>query len=335
MNIQCSFLFCTVVLGANLASGQSQPPSVILDMRAENRVVYVADTADVSKLATNPSSTTPISLRTFANFLSIADITEINGQPFKGTWTIRGTQMNLSLTASPGQAIADTARNNQAEAVFEILQQDGTPVGTLFALGVSSGNPAPGAPAIANNSNFAIVGGTGAFLGARGQQSLVELIRSEHQASNTEDPANRRVISAGAGIRRLVLHIIPMSWPEVMTTPAGLAIVHSIDSSQVTAGNPARPGETLTLYASGLGPTRPGVDPGQPFPGDPAARVNSPVEITINGLQAPVLYAGGYPGAVNGYQVNFAVPPEIVRGQASVQLKVAWISSPQVTIPIR
>ena len=147
MNRQFTILLYALILDASLVRGQTQPPSVILDMRAENRVVYVADTADVSKLASNPGSTTPIPLRTFANFLSIADITEINGRPFKGTWTIRGTQMNLSPTASPGQAVADTTRNNQAEAVFEILQPDGTPIGTLFALGVSSGNPAPGAPA--------------------------------------------------------------------------------------------------------------------------------------------------------------------------------------------
>jgi uncharacterized protein (TIGR03437 family) len=59
------------------------------------------------------------------------------------------------------------------------------------------------------------------------------------------------------------------------------------------------------------------------------------VELTVNGVQAPVLYAGGYPGAVNAYQVNFTIPSEITRGQASLQLKVAWIPSPEVVIPIR
>src|SRR5438045_843510 len=68
MNRRSSFLFCILVLGTNHAREHGQPPPVILDMRAENRVVYVADTADVSKLATNAGSTTPISLRTFANF---------------------------------------------------------------------------------------------------------------------------------------------------------------------------------------------------------------------------------------------------------------------------
>ena len=325
----------TLLLTTDLAWSQSQPPSVILDMRIENRVVYVADTADVSKFATDAKSTTPISLRTFANFVSIADIVEINGRPVKGTWTIRGMQLNLSPTATPGQPIADTNRNNQVDGVFEIQQADGTPIGTLFALSVSSGSPPPGAPLIANNTNTAIVGGTGAFLGARGQQSLVELIKTEHQASITEDPSMRRILGAGAGIRRLVLQVIPMTWPEVMSTPNGPAIVHANDFTPVTAGNPARAGETLTLFAYGLGPTRPGVDPGKPFPASPLALVNSPVEVTVNGGPAAVLYTGGYPGTVNTYQVNFTVPPDIERGPASVQLKAAWIAGPEVAISIR
>src|SRR5205823_1696492 len=179
-------------------------------------IVYAMDTPDVSKLATNPSSTPPTrvflsgtTIRTFASFVSIADIVSINGRPVKGTWTIRGTGLNMNPNPRAGEAISDTTRVNQVDAVFEILQEDGTPIGTLFGIGVSSGAPPPGAPRIANNSNSAIVGGTGAFLGARGQQELVELIQPEHQASVTEGPANRRTVGAGAGIRRLVLHVLP------------------------------------------------------------------------------------------------------------------------------
>jgi hypothetical protein len=258
-----------------------------------------------------------------------------NGQTVKGTWTIRGMQLNMSPTAPPGQAIADTTRNNQVDAVFEIMQADGTPIGTIFAMGVSSGNPPPGAPLIANNTNFAIVGGTGIFLGARGQQSLVELIKTEHQASITEDPSLRRVLGGGAGIRRLVLHIIPMTWPEIVSTLNGPAIVHANDFSLVTQSNPAKAGETLSLFANGLGPTRPGVEPGAAFPSIPLAVVNSPVEVLVNGTPGRVLYTGGYPGTSNGYQVNFTLPPNVQPGVTSIQLRVAWIAGPQVTIPIR
>jgi len=57
-------------------------------------------------------------------------------------------------------------------------------------------------------------------------------------------------------------------------------IAHASDSKLVTASNPVAPGETLVLFATGLGPTVPGVDFGQPFSSKPAAVQNSPLKVT-------------------------------------------------------
>jgi uncharacterized protein (TIGR03437 family) len=54
-----------------------------------------------------------------------------------------------------------------------------------------------------------------------------------------------------------------------VATSSGSAIVHAAEYSLITAANPARAGEILTLFAAGLGPTRPGVDAGQPFTASP------------------------------------------------------------------
>ena len=89
------------------------------------------------------------------------------------------------------------------------------------------------------------------------------------------------------------------------------------------------------MLASGLDPTRPGVDPGQPFTADPLSVVNSPVELRVNGKPAEVLSAVGYAGAVDRYQVNFRVPDGTVAGLASVQLSNAWIAGSDVMIPIQ
>jgi hypothetical protein len=45
----------------------------------------------------------------------------------------------------------------------------------------------------------------------------------------------------------------------------------------------------LSIFATGLGQTNPGVDPGQSFPSSPPATVNSPVEVMVNGKPAEVL----------------------------------------------
>jgi len=184
-------------------------------------------------------------------------------------------------------------------------------------------------------SNNAVAGGTGAFLGVRGQLggAGVPGFASFRTASVTEDPANRR--RNGGGKLRFVVHLIPMSRPEIVNTAAGPAVAHSNDFASVTAARPARPGEILSLFATGLGPTRPGVDPGKPFPTSPLAAVNSPVDVTVNGRPAEVLGAVGYPGAVDAYQVNFRIPADTARGTAAIQLSAAWIPGPEVRIAVQ
>ena len=148
-----------------------------------------------------------------------------------------------------------------------------------------------------------------------------------------EDPAKRR-INGGGSVRQL-LTVMPMSRPEIGTTSAGPAVKHPGDFSLVTASKPAAAGEILSAFVTGLGPTRPGVDPGKPFPATPPAVVNSPVEVTVNAKPAEVLAAVGLPGAVDGYQVLFRVPPDAAKGMATVQVSAAWIAGPSVTIAIQ
>lgn len=201
-----------------------------------------------------------------------------------------------------------------------------------MASGLGIGPVPPGAPLASTSANVAITGGTGAFLGARGQLGIVRTtgIRS---ASVTEDPANRRVNRGGTA--RYILHLIPMFRPEIVATPSGPAVVHASDFSLITATKPARAGETLSLFATGLGPTRPGVDPGKPFPASPLQAVNSPVEVTVNGKPAEALAAVGFPGSVDGYQVNFRLPPDTARALATVQLSASWIAGSEVKIAVQ
>jgi len=157
-------------------------------------------------------------------------------------------------------------------------------------------------------------------MGAAGAPGIV----SPRAASIAEDPANRRMFPGGS--IRQGIYILPMFRPEIVAAPGGPAIVHSSDFSLVTAAKPARSGEILTLFASGLGPTRPGVEPGQPFPTDALQVVNSPVEVLVNGKPGEVLYAGGYPGAVDRYQVNFRVHSSFVATLVTLSF---CISSPR------
>ncbi|MCC6390531.1 MAG: hypothetical protein IT167_08000 [Bryobacterales bacterium] len=263
----------------------------------------------------------------------LADIVGVNGQPAKGLFAARTQVIAASPNPTPGTAIADVTRNGIREQLFEISQPDGTPIGNIVALGFDGGTPPPGAPLTQRGGNWAIVGGTGAFLGARGQMGGTGLQSGLRAASMAEDPANRRV--NGGGTSQYVLHLIPMWRPEIVTTPGGPAVAHSSDFTLVSAAKPAAAGEILSVFATGLGPVRSSIDPGRPFPSSPLAVVNSPIEVIVNDKPAEVLAAVGFPGAVDGYQVNFRVPSDAAQGVASIRLTAAWISGSPVSIMVQ
>ena len=132
---------------------------------------------------------------------------------------------------------------------------------------------------------------------------------STRPASMGEDPADRRVNGGTHG--HFLVYLIPMVRPEIVDLGGLPAVAHASDGKLVTPSSPAKSGEMLTLYATGLGPTRPALQPGSVFAADPLQVANSPIEITVAGEIAEVLYAGGYPGTTGGFQVNFRLPASV------------------------
>ena len=123
--------------------------------------------------------------------------------------------------------------------------------------------------------------------------------------------------------------------PQVAIASGGAAVAHASDFALVTATNPASPGELLSLFVAGLGPTFPRVDPGKPFPSSPLAVVTSPVEVRVNGKPAEVLGAEGFPGAVDGYQVNFRLPADTLKGLASLQVSTGMVADTAVKVMVK
>jgi hypothetical protein len=304
---------------------------VILQVDIENMVQYWGDISDPSKLATVLTPTTPV-ISNFETFLIMADIVAVNGAPAKGTWVGRAQRLTLRPTASSGLSIADVIRTGPGDETYEILRPDGTPVGTIVSLGFFGGPPPPGTPSALTTGNHAIVGGTGAFVGVRGEDGGGVALAAARNASQSEDPANRRV--NGGGKMRFTLHLIPQARPEISAVSGAPAVVHSSDFTPVSSTNPAKAGEILSVFCRGLGPTTPSVDPGVPFPQDSLTIVNAPVDVLVNGKSAEVLGAVGYPGSTDGYQVNFRVPADATSGMTSLRVSAAWIASDAVSIAI-
>lgn len=309
-------------------------PPTILQIDLADYTLYRQDVADPARFATEPSAAPIGTLRNFYPAVHLADIVTVNGQQMKGNFAATQVVVAFRPEPAPGFAIGDTVRNTMSSITLEILKSDGTPIGTIMASGLSSGPPPPGSPVpvstvLQGGHNLAITGGTGAFLGARGQLGAAPPVA--RSTSVIEDPSNRRRNGGGAGRWRWTAHVIPMSTPEVVTGAGAPAIFHA-DFSPVTAARPAKSGEILIVQATGLGPTAPGVGPGQPFPNDVCPAVNSPLAVTVNGQDAEVVNGCGWPGLVDTYRVDFRVPPGMVAGTASVQLSAAWITGTPVQI---
>ena len=334
-----SVIGVAVLLAAGVNPSKGQVTATALNIEIQNLVEYQVDTLDFSKAGTNPN----ITIGTFSNLgciglngvVAVGDIVTVNGHPAKGTYVSRGVGVCMSPTPVSRQPIADTSAATIRFETYDILQSDGTPVGTIMTNGLTSAAPSPPGPPL-GAMNFAIVGGTGAFLGSRGQAGKIPGLSGNvpaRLASNSEDPANRR--QNGGGRQFYTLYVTPMSQPAIVMTAAGPAVTHSNDFSLVGASKPAVAGEILSLFATGLGPTRPGVTPGQPFPSGLLAVVNSPIDVTVNGKSTEVLASVGYPGALDGYQVNFRMPSDTPKGTATIQVSAAWTVGAAVSILVQ
>lgn len=319
-------LALSALLGSALSAAafaQTTPVSdqpVVITVETTDSVLYRGDTFDLTKIAKNPGMTTSVN-QAFLPSVNIADIRTVNGQPAKGIWSYQ-VVMALPFRANPlpGQAISDVDSGGYFQCVWQFVTLDGKYIGTIYDVGAS---PSP---------DHAVMGGSGAFLGATGVHGMMQAVTAMRGASTSEDPANRRI--NGGGKMNVVFTLYPKSRPTVVSTPSGPAVVHG-DGKLVSSANPAQAGEILTLYATGLGPTTPAVSSGQPFPTGALSTANAPIDVVVNGQSSGVLYAGGYPGSVNGYQVNFRLPAALGPGNAALHVTAAWIPGPDITIAMK
>jgi uncharacterized protein (TIGR03437 family) len=115
----------------------------------------------------------------------------------------------------------------------------------------------------------------------------------------------------------------------------GSVLATHVDGSIISASSPAAPGETVILYASGLGPLANAVaEYDWPTSAD---QTSVPVQVDVGGVQATVLYAGAAPGYPGVYQINAVIPPGATTSAgANVRIFEGYAQThPKVTIPIR
>jgi uncharacterized protein (TIGR03437 family) len=116
------------------------------------------------------------------------------------------------------------------------------------------------------------------------------------------------------------------------STSAG-AILHA-DFSLVSGASPARAGEIVAIYATGLGALQSPVKTGDAAPNGPRPTASIPT-VSVGGLPAVVSYSGLAPGFVGLYQVNVTIPAGLQPGLQPVQINMGGTASNTATVATR
>jgi uncharacterized protein (TIGR03437 family) len=152
----------------------------------------------------------------------------------------------------------------------------------------------------------------------------------------TEQVAQVQVVNNTVTSNAVTLFVYP-SAPGVFTVPPGGAgpgaVLHA-DYSLVTPDNPARPGEIIQVFLTGLGDVFPVIQDGAAGPSGQLAEATGQIAALVDLLPADVSYAGLAPGLAALYQVNLKVPEVRQTGDVYLDLAAPGAYTSQVLLAV-
>jgi minor extracellular serine protease Vpr len=139
---------------------------------------------------------------------------------------------------------------------------------------------------------------------------------------------------------------IDFSYGNVVTMPiagyapaffqvAGVVAATDPGGKVITNANPAVRGQTISLYANGLGPVNNQPPSGEPAPSSPLATTTTTPAVTIGGQSAPVVFSGLTPGLPGLYQINATVPASLTVGNQPIQVQIGNQTSKASVLPVQ
>jgi uncharacterized protein (TIGR03437 family) len=144
------------------------------------------------------------------------------------------------------------------------------------------------------------------------------------------------VVSTPAGGSVTVRATVAPVQPGIFyNTATGLgAIVHNSDGV-LTTTRPARVGDFLQVYTTGLGAVSPAVPTGFPAPSSPLAVTSRQPQVTIAGRPATIAFSGLAPGFAGLYQLTVQVPSGAPAGRQPVVVTVDGVRSNEVFVQLQ
>jgi len=136
-----------------------------------------------------------------------------------------------------------------------------------------------------------------------------------------------------AGITTAVPLTVQANAAQLFTSDGKSALGIHANGTLLGKSAPARPGETIVIYATGLGPTNPALIPGQ-VPTNVASLATLP-QVTIGGAAATVGAAAVVPGTAGLYQMSVQLPSDAPNGDLPVIVRVGTTSSVGALITVQ
>lgn len=153
---------------------------------------------------------------------------------------------------------------------------------------------------------------------------------------STNSPVVTVQVTNGGSQSNIVNTYLGLTSPGVFTVPPGGigdgAILHA-DYSLVSQSSPAKVGETIAVYLTGLGAVNQTVTAGAPAPN--STTLVNPIAVYVDGYQATVAYSGLAPTLGGLYQVNITIPSGVSSGEVTLEISTADGDNIQATIPIQ
>ncbi|MEO5926982.1 MAG: hypothetical protein ABIR70_24415 [Bryobacteraceae bacterium] len=134
--------------------------------------------------------------------------------------------------------------------------------------------------------------------------------------------AEIQVIRGAVTSNRVTVYVNKTAPGVFAVPPTGLGYAAALhpDYSLVTPLNPARPGETIAVYLTGLGLTNPQVANGAAGPLNPLAEAVEFIDVSVANRSAKVVYAGLAPTLRGLYQLNFEIPAGVPAGDQYIDI---------------
>ena len=132
-------------------------------------------------------------------------------------------------------------------------------------------------------------------------------------------PGEQRSNSAAVTVEAVkpVFYLFSDATPGVVGLHTDLALVAPLDAVEGMRSRPALPGDVVTVFGTGFGPTSPPLGTGE-IAVVPASLATSDVRPMIGQLEVPesdLIYAGAAPSFTGLYQMSFRVPESTPAGQ--------------------